>query len=77
MNWMAKKNEHYPASLKDLTRCISLYEDLLGWDETITECKTFEELRKNTQRYIERISQLVGVKSRLSQLGQNAIKQLI
>lgn len=56
-----KKIEHYPASLKDLTRCISVYEDLPGWDEDITECKTFEELPKNAQRYIERISQLVDV----------------
>jgi adenylosuccinate synthase len=56
-----KKIEHYPASLKDLSRCTPIYEELPGWSEDITECQTFKELPKNAQHYVERIAQLAGV----------------
>lgn len=51
---------HYPASLKELQRCRPIYEELPGWSEDITACRTLEELPENTLRYIERIAELVG-----------------
>ncbi|AYW46319.1 adenylosuccinate synthase [Tetragenococcus koreensis] len=53
---------HYPASLKELNRCKPVYEELPGWSEDVTNCKTLEELPENARNYLRRISELVGVR---------------
>lgn len=53
---------HYPASLKELNRCEPIYEELPGWSEDITHCKTLADLPYNARNYIHRISELVGVR---------------
>ncbi|KRM19720.1 adenylosuccinate synthetase [Ligilactobacillus hayakitensis DSM 18933 = JCM 14209] len=57
-----EKIYHYPASLKELDKCVPVYETLPGWKEDITGCKTLEELPENARNYIKRIEELVGVK---------------
>ena len=53
---------HYPASLKELNRCKPVYEELPGWSEDITGCKTLADLPENARNYVHRISELVGVR---------------
>lgn len=53
--------EHYPASLSELDKCEPVYEELPGWEEDITSCKTIDELPKNAQNYLNRVSELVNV----------------
>ncbi len=53
--------EEYPASLKVLSECEPIYEELPGWTEDITGCKSLDELPANARHYVERVSQLVGV----------------
>ena len=57
-----EKIYHYPASLKELSRCKPIYEELPGWSEDITGCKTLAELPENARNYVHRISELVGVR---------------
>ncbi|MEG2254389.1 MAG: adenylosuccinate synthase [Vagococcus sp.] len=57
-----EKIYHYPASLKELSRCKPIYEELPGWSEDITGCKTLAELPENARNYVHRISDLVGVR---------------
>jgi len=57
-----KEIYHYPASLKELARCKPVYEELPGWSEDITGCKTLAELPENARNYVHRISELVGVR---------------
>lgn len=61
-----KKNgeeiRHYPASLVELGQCEPVYEELPGWTEDITGCRTLDELPIEAQNYVRRISELVGVK---------------
>ncbi|SFK66057.1 Adenylosuccinate synthetase [Marinilactibacillus piezotolerans] len=52
---------HYPASLKELAQCKPIYEELPGWSEDVTKCRTLEELPENARNYIRRISELTGV----------------
>ena len=56
-----KKIDYYPASLKELNRCKPVYEELPGWDEDITAAKSWEDLPENAQKFLKRISELVGV----------------
>lgn len=53
---------HYPASLKELSRCKPVYEELPGWTEDITHCKTLAELPENARNYVHRVSELVNVR---------------
>ncbi len=51
----------FPASLKILAECEPVYEELPGWKEDITGCKTLDDLPVNARHYIERVSQLTGI----------------
>ncbi|MCU9613464.1 adenylosuccinate synthase [Caldibacillus lycopersici] len=51
----------FPASLKMLAQCEPVYEELPGWNEDITNCKSLDELPENARHYIERVSQLTGI----------------
>lgn len=53
--------EEFPASLKVLSECEPVYEELPGWTEDITGCRTLDELPENARHYVERVSQLTGI----------------
>ena len=48
--------------MKELEACKPIYDELPGWDEDITDVKTWDELPVNAQNYLKRIEDLVGVK---------------
>ncbi|WEG73344.1 adenylosuccinate synthase [Vagococcus intermedius] len=54
--------DYYPASLKELERCKPIFEELPGWSEDITGCRTLEELPETARNYVKRVSELVGVR---------------
>ncbi len=53
--------KEFPASLTMLAECEPIYEELPGWNEDITGCKTLDELPENARHYVERVSQLTGI----------------
>ncbi|UAC48150.1 adenylosuccinate synthase [Bacillus aquiflavi] len=53
--------EEFPANLKVLAECEPVYEELPGWSEDITNCKSLDELPANARHYLERVSQLTGI----------------
>ena len=53
--------EEFPASLKVLAQCEPVYEELPGWTEDITGCRSLDELPANARHYLERVSQLTGI----------------
>ncbi|GGK30240.1 adenylosuccinate synthetase [Caldalkalibacillus thermarum] len=53
--------EEFPASLKVLSECKPIYEELPGWKEDITGVRSLDELPENARHYVERISQLTGI----------------
>ncbi|MFZ5641215.1 MAG: adenylosuccinate synthase [Bacillota bacterium] len=64
----------FPASLKVLQQCEPVYEELPGWQEDITGARSFAELPKAAQDYLNRIVELtkvpiaiIGVGTRRSQ----------
>lgn len=56
-----EKITEYPANLDRLRRCKPIFEELPGWTEDITGCRSLDELPKNARNYLERISELCGV----------------
>ncbi|WP_274654902.1 adenylosuccinate synthase [Paenibacillus humicola] len=63
--------EHYPASLKLISECEAVYEELPGWSEDISNAKTLEDLPVNTRRYVERVSELTGIPIAIFSVGRN------
>ena len=46
----------------ELNRCKPVYEELPGWSEDITGCRTLADLPENARNYVRRVSELVGVR---------------
>jgi adenylosuccinate synthase len=44
-----------------------VYEELDGWTEDITGCRSFEDLPKNAQRYVRAVESMSG--ARISAVG--------
>lgn len=61
----------YPASLKMLSECEAVYEELPGWDEDITGARSLEDLPENVRHYLERVSQLTGIPITIFSVGRN------
>jgi adenylosuccinate synthase len=56
-----KKITHIPADLAAFERCQPVYETLPGWKMDLTPCKELSQLPKAAQRFLSRMSKLVGV----------------
>ncbi|RNF39918.1 adenylosuccinate synthase [Planococcus salinus] len=59
----------YPANLRMLADCEPVYEELPGWSEDVTGCKSLDELPENARHYLERIAQLTGVQISIFSVG--------
>jgi len=53
--------KEFPASLKVLASVEPVYEELPGWEESTTAVRNYHELPVNAKKYIERLSQVVGI----------------
>ena len=47
-----------PSTIEQLDRVVPVYETLPGWRESIAQCKSYEELPENAQRYVSRIEEV-------------------
>ena len=54
-------NSRVSCNLNAIAECEPVYEELPGWTEDITGCKSLDELPDNARHYVERVSQLVGI----------------
>ena len=55
-----KRIEEVPASQSDFHHAKPIYEYLDGWTEDISNCKKFEELPVNAQKYVKYLEQISG-----------------
>ncbi|MFC9256626.1 adenylosuccinate synthase [Amycolatopsis thailandensis] len=56
-----------PMTQTDVHHALPIYEELPGWFEDISGCRTFEELPANARAYVERLEELSG--ARISAIG--------
>lgn len=62
-----KRVEDMPQSQSDMHHTQPIYEFFPGWEEDISQCRTFEELPANAQAYILKLEELSG--TRISSVG--------
>lgn len=63
----AVRTEEMPLDQAGFAKAVPVYEELPGWDEDISGCRTFEELPVNAQAYIARLEELS--KCRIQSIG--------
>ena len=61
------RHDEMPVNQTDFHHAKPIYEELPGWPQDITTCRTFEELPKNAQDYVLRLEELIG--ARVSAIG--------
>ncbi|MDO5739688.1 MAG: adenylosuccinate synthase [Ornithinimicrobium sp.] len=59
--------EEMPVNQSDFHHAKPVYEELAGWSEDITGCRTFDELPLHAQLYVRRLEELM--KTRISVIG--------
>ncbi len=62
-----ERYEEMPMSQSDFHHAKPIYENLPGWSEDISTCRSFEELPANARAYILRVEELIG--ARVSTIG--------
>lgn len=60
---------HFPASLEDLALCKPVYEEFEGWDSSVENAASFDELHVNAQKYLRRIEEYTGTKISIVSVG--------
>jgi adenylosuccinate synthase len=61
------RHDEMPVDQTAVHHAVPIYEELPGWWEDITHCRSFEELPENAQRYVLRIEELI--RARVSAIG--------
>ena len=61
------RHDEMPVNQTDFHHATPIYEELDGWREDITGCRSFEDLPANAQAYVLRVEELIG--ARVSAIG--------
>jgi adenylosuccinate synthase len=61
--------EEMPMTQTAFHHAVPIYEELPGWGENISKCRSSQELPKNARRYIERIEELCGARVSVAGVG--------
>ena len=61
--------DYIPAGEKDFVSATPVYIELPGWEEDITQVKSFDELPENAKNYIRKIEELTGVQVSVFSVG--------
>jgi adenylosuccinate synthase len=54
--------DYFPASLEDLAKCEPIYEEFDGWDDSVADVRSYDELPANVKTYLNRISEFTDTK---------------
>jgi len=54
--------DYFPASLEDLAKCEPIYEEFDGWDDSVADVRSYDELPDNVKKYLARISEFTDTK---------------
>ena len=54
--------DYFPASLEDLAKCEPVYEEFDGWDASVANARSYDELPENAKKYLDLISKFTDTK---------------
>ncbi|MGH3683660.1 MAG: adenylosuccinate synthase [Pseudonocardiaceae bacterium] len=62
-----RRTDEMPMTQTDVHHAVPVYEELPGWWEDLSQCRTLDELPANARAYVARVEQLCG--ARISAIG--------
>jgi adenylosuccinate synthase len=68
---------HFPSDAYQLERCKPIYESIPGWSEDITGVRKLTDLPSGARKYVERISELVGLKASVVSVGPDRAQSIM
>ena len=69
--------DYFTSSTTKLYDYEPIYEELDGWDEDITNARTYDELPANAKKYIEFIEEHLGINVYLVSVGPERSQNII
>ena len=60
-NYKGETLEDFPASLRVLSECEPVYEEMPGWNDDISNIRNYGDLPAEARNYLERLAELSGV----------------
>lgn len=67
--WNDTELDSFPSSISVLSQVEPIYEEYPGWKSSTSHARTLDELPEAAQRYVRRLSQLVGVRLGMISVG--------
>jgi adenylosuccinate synthase len=64
-----KRTTNFPSHVDDLRRVTPIYETLPGWQSEISHIRRISDLPDNARRYVERLSQIIGIPAEIVSVG--------
>ncbi|KPU42858.1 adenylosuccinate synthetase [Oxobacter pfennigii] len=61
--------DYFPASLEILAKCKPVYEEFDGWDESIENARSYDDLPENAKKYLKRIEEFAETKISIVSVG--------
>jgi adenylosuccinate synthase len=72
-----RRVEVFTGQAQDLANAQPIYESLPGFDDDITHCQSIEQLPATARRYLDRLSDLVGVPIELISVGPDRAQTIV
>ena len=72
-----ERTTHFPSDSFRLERCKPIYETIPGWKEDITGARTLSDLPAGARRYVDRISELVGLTVSIVSVGPDRAQTIL
>lgn len=72
-----ERTSHFPSDAYQLEKCKPVYESIPGWSEDITKVRKLADLPAGARRYVERISELVGLKVSVVSVGPDREQTIV
>jgi adenylosuccinate synthase len=69
--------EQFPASESELGRCRPIYEELPGWQTSLSSATTYAELPAQARRFAERIAELLGAPIAMVGVGEGRDQSIV
>ncbi len=71
------RRDAFPGSRIELEGARPIYEELPGWQTDTSQCRNFDDLPPQAQRYVRRIEQIIGASAALVSVGPERNQAII
>lgn len=72
-----RETTEFPTQLSELEKAQPVYEEMPGWNEDISECKSWDELPQNARNYFEKIEEILEIPIAIVSVGPGREQTII